>query len=557
MVRQYIGARYVPRFMGNYDATQIYEALDVVDNGLGTSYIAKIPTPANTPLTNTTYWAVYGSTSGAIINLQNQINKLNAETVIMFDNITDMIAEDLSENDYCETLGYYAPGDFGGAIYKIESTAPASPQPYETLNNGLYAIPQNLIYLEQIGAKHDGVSDITSYVAVFDALGRDINLITEKTYYIASALSMSVGINVHGNNAILVSGDGTFFDLSGGYSGNLIEDLELSGGDTAYFAITLARPECVLKNIVYHGNSSFIDLQGIDTSHSAYSTTIDHCEYTIHPSQVVNAERIGVKIDIYGGQVRILNSNFATCNTAIKAIRGVNIIINNCNISGCLHTYFSNVSSKSIGIEITNAIATIVRDNYLEECDQAIYLSGTGFDCLICGNFMNMLDAASYVVESGAFKSLTSMSNRYKSTKASSIGIKIDSNNTISAMTLNDNFDGVSTGFSGNVQQFGNNRLSTANALADIKRVVMNQLSSASETVNVGGHYFNPSIPNDGSQAITLDIPQGSIFSYYAYSNNIAVTISAGGRTFTKTLKTTGGPGVIQIINLNGDYIEL
>ena len=76
-MRQYIGARYVPRFTGLYDATQAYEALDVVDNGSGTSYIAKKPTPPNTPLTDTDYWFLYGSTNGAIINLQNQIGDIS------------------------------------------------------------------------------------------------------------------------------------------------------------------------------------------------------------------------------------------------------------------------------------------------------------------------------------------------------------------------------------------------------------------------------------------------------------------------------------------------
>ena len=74
-MRQYIGARYCPKFVGTYDATQIYEALDVVDNGSGTSYIAKKPTPAGTPLTNTEYWFLYGAMSGAILNLQNQIDE--------------------------------------------------------------------------------------------------------------------------------------------------------------------------------------------------------------------------------------------------------------------------------------------------------------------------------------------------------------------------------------------------------------------------------------------------------------------------------------------------
>ena len=75
MERQYIGARYVPRFLGVYDVTQIYEALDVVDNGAGTSYIARKIVPAGTPLTNTEYWFVYGASSGAIVQLQNDMTQ--------------------------------------------------------------------------------------------------------------------------------------------------------------------------------------------------------------------------------------------------------------------------------------------------------------------------------------------------------------------------------------------------------------------------------------------------------------------------------------------------
>ena len=49
-IRQYVGARYVPRFLGTYDPTQNYDALDVVDNGSGTSYIARKTVPAGTYL---------------------------------------------------------------------------------------------------------------------------------------------------------------------------------------------------------------------------------------------------------------------------------------------------------------------------------------------------------------------------------------------------------------------------------------------------------------------------------------------------------------------------
>ena len=93
---KYVGSRYVPKFMGTYDATQIYEALCVVDNGLGTSYISQKIVPAGTPLTNTSYWAVYGASSGAIINLQDQIDQIHETFVTpeMFGAVGDGITDD-------------------------------------------------------------------------------------------------------------------------------------------------------------------------------------------------------------------------------------------------------------------------------------------------------------------------------------------------------------------------------------------------------------------------------------------------------------------------------
>lgn len=73
---KYVGARYMPKFLGTYDVTQVYEALSVVDNGMGTTYVSNQPVPAGTPLTNTDYWAVYGASSAAIIQLQNDVAAL-------------------------------------------------------------------------------------------------------------------------------------------------------------------------------------------------------------------------------------------------------------------------------------------------------------------------------------------------------------------------------------------------------------------------------------------------------------------------------------------------
>lgn len=96
-IREYVGARYVPRFTGLYDATRIYDALDVVDNGVGTSYIAKKTVPAGTALTDTEYWFVYGATSGAILDLQTRMTAAegqittNTADILTKQNIKDKI----------------------------------------------------------------------------------------------------------------------------------------------------------------------------------------------------------------------------------------------------------------------------------------------------------------------------------------------------------------------------------------------------------------------------------------------------------------------------------
>lgn len=81
MIRQYIGARYTPKFMGEYDPTTAYENLCVVDNGAGTTYISKKLVPPNIPLTNTEYWQIYGASSGAILDLQNRMATAEQDVV--------------------------------------------------------------------------------------------------------------------------------------------------------------------------------------------------------------------------------------------------------------------------------------------------------------------------------------------------------------------------------------------------------------------------------------------------------------------------------------------
>lgn len=58
--RQYVGARYVPKIMGEWNKALQYEALSVVTY-MGNSFTSKVPVPANVDISNETYWVNTGN----------------------------------------------------------------------------------------------------------------------------------------------------------------------------------------------------------------------------------------------------------------------------------------------------------------------------------------------------------------------------------------------------------------------------------------------------------------------------------------------------------------
>lgn len=75
-VREYIGARYVPLFMGEWDSTATYEPLSVVTNQ-GNSYTSRQYVPIGIPLTNETYWALTGNFNAQLQNYIEQVNEFS------------------------------------------------------------------------------------------------------------------------------------------------------------------------------------------------------------------------------------------------------------------------------------------------------------------------------------------------------------------------------------------------------------------------------------------------------------------------------------------------
>ena len=84
--RQYIGARYVPKIMGEWNKALQYEALSVVTY-MGNSFTSKVPVPANVDINNEDYWVNTGNYNAQVENyrqetmtLQNDLNNFKTET---------------------------------------------------------------------------------------------------------------------------------------------------------------------------------------------------------------------------------------------------------------------------------------------------------------------------------------------------------------------------------------------------------------------------------------------------------------------------------------------
>ena len=77
--RQYIGARYVPLYVGDWDSTRNYEPLSIVTDGNGNSYTSLKDVPAGTQLNNRDYWILTSSFSGAMDVLQRRMNEAESD----------------------------------------------------------------------------------------------------------------------------------------------------------------------------------------------------------------------------------------------------------------------------------------------------------------------------------------------------------------------------------------------------------------------------------------------------------------------------------------------
>ena len=74
----YVGHRYVPKVMGEWDKTESYEGLSIVTNE-GTSYTSKKRVPVGIDIKNEEYWVVTGNYNAQIEEYRKDVREMEKE----------------------------------------------------------------------------------------------------------------------------------------------------------------------------------------------------------------------------------------------------------------------------------------------------------------------------------------------------------------------------------------------------------------------------------------------------------------------------------------------
>lgn len=222
----YVGARYVPLIMGQWDSTLNYEPLSIVISQ-GNSYTSKQYVPAGTPLTNDLFWVQTGNFDGQLYDLINRVNAL----------------EDSIQKQVIHTADYY--GIIGNGT--DETTTFNTALQTASLNGVTLKIPSNM----NIGITGKIILPSNTHI-ILEGM---ITLLAADTAYIASFDSNPHSL-YSGNKNIIIEGNGKI-------NGNSLNLTEPTQTPLRFYHNTNIMVRGI--TIELYGTYHAIELGGVDT----------------------------------------------------------------------------------------------------------------------------------------------------------------------------------------------------------------------------------------------------------------------------------------------------
>lgn len=164
----YVGARYIPRIMGEYNNETAYEALDIVTSG-GVGYISRQPVPAGAAVTNKEYWAMWGSGNAAIDSLTQRVaaNENDISTLETGLQQTNQKLQNLVIPwEPASTLKGDGSTDNTAAFGQLDANTPVSLMPGSYLISGNVTIPCAVQFLPGAKLVYNAATPGTNYCTV-------------------------------------------------------------------------------------------------------------------------------------------------------------------------------------------------------------------------------------------------------------------------------------------------------------------------------------------------------------------------------------------------------
>ena len=365
----YVGARYIPRIMGEYNNETAYEALDIVTSS-GVGYISRQPVPAGTAVTNKEYWAMWGSGNALIDALTqrvstNETNITTLETGLQQTNQNLQTTSQKLENlvipwEPASTLKGDGSTDNTVAFGQLDANTPVSLMPGIYLISENVTIPCAVQFLPGAVIKYNAATPGTNYVTVTFAKGF---YAPENTQIFDTYIIPKIG----GNNTTV----NPRFSWFGGKESNSaqVNDNILSW----LLSTTFLCREVTIDP----GSYSFTDMSAGQyfTSVSTIPTKIRGYGAKI-TTQVKTAKVVYEGIQFSGGVETNENSIFENCSFTSPLTAGNNTTYTNC--------FFNNeLSSPTGNFTINGGRFTVVKNT-------SIYSMGTGGKTCIKNLYMDL-----------------------------------------------------------------------------------------------------------------------------------------------------------------------
>lgn len=371
----YVGARYIPRIMGEYNNETAYEALDIVTSG-GVGYISRQPVPAGTAVTNKEYWAMWGN-GNAVIDALTQRVSTNENDITALETGLQQTNQNLQTTNQnlqttiqnlenlvipwepASTLKGDGSTDNTAAFGQLDANTPVSLMPGTYLISGNVTIPCAVQFLPGAVIKYNAATPGTNYVTITFAKGF---YAPENTQIFDTYIIPKFG----GNNATV----NPRFSWFGGKESNSaqVNDNILSWLLSSTF---LCR-----EVTIEPGSYSFTDMSAGQyfTSVSTIRTKIRGYGAKI-TTQVKTAKVVYEGIEFSGGVETNENSIFENCSFTSLLTAGNNTTYTNCffnnelssptgnfTINGGRFTVLNNTSISSMGTGGKTCIKNLYMD---------------------------------------------------------------------------------------------------------------------------------------------------------------------------------------------------